>query len=439
MRRLLPFAAILALSCAEARVSAPHVWIGRGAAAFEEATPRAERRAETEVLYATDRAKTEDRPDGPVYGGERAPFLRLGRATVRFLPAKDWETLKRVSVSRPATEKLAPVVGARDEIARLGWDYRELTIVDGVAVPTPEAAAREAEHAAKFSAALSGEIADAGRGDVFLYLHGFDNTFDEAVLRLAQLWHYLGRPGVALAYSWPSGSSGLFGYSYDRESGEYTVGHLKALLRLLGEHPSVERVHVIAHSRGADVCITALRELGYVLRGEGRRGPEALKLKTLVLASPDVDEEVFEQRFVREGVYTAAEKTVVYFSSYDLAIELASVVFGSRRRVGALRIGDFTGASLAFLAGVPQLEFVDSRVPSVGAGHDYLFTQPAAMSDLILLLREQAGLEPAGGRPLTAHEHLRGVRILDAGYLRPPDDDRPPTRRRDDVSVELEP
>ena len=45
--------------------------------------------------------------------------------------------------------------------------------------------------------------------------------------------------------------------AHDRESGEFTVYHLKQCLRAVAACPDVERVHLIAHSRGTDVTISA--------------------------------------------------------------------------------------------------------------------------------------------------------------------------------------
>ena len=51
------------------------------------------------------------------------------------------------------------------------------------------------------------------------------------------------------------------GYNVDRESGEFAVHHLKQAIRLIADTPGVEKLHLLAHSRGTDVLVTALREL----------------------------------------------------------------------------------------------------------------------------------------------------------------------------------
>src|SRR6202012_1086510 len=117
---------------------------------------------------------------------------------------------------------------------------------------------------------------------------------------MADLWHFLGRRGVPIAYSWPAGSTGALAYFYDRESSEFTVYHLKQMLRLVASCPEVQRVHIIGHSRGTDVVVSALRELHLEIRGSGRQTRDVLKLQTVVLAAPDLDVDVIIQRLTTD-------------------------------------------------------------------------------------------------------------------------------------------
>ena len=95
-----------------------------------------------------------------------------------------------------------------------------------------------------------------------LFVHGYANTFQDASFTMGELCHFLGREFVCAIFTWPAGGSrGLFmGYNVDRESGEFAVHHLKQALRLIADTPGVEKLHVLAHSRGTDVMVTALRE-----------------------------------------------------------------------------------------------------------------------------------------------------------------------------------
>src|SRR5438094_218234 len=119
-------------------------------------------------------------------------------------------------------------------------------------------AIREREH---FEIALRERLAQTPQKDVYIFVHGVNNAFDDAVFRAAEVWHFMGRVGVPVAYSWPAGRGGVRGYAYDYESGEFTVGHLRQFIKLVAECPEVERVHVVAHSRGCEIAMSAARDL----------------------------------------------------------------------------------------------------------------------------------------------------------------------------------
>jgi esterase/lipase superfamily enzyme len=268
-----------------------------------------------------------------------------------------------------------------------------------------------------FHQLLRERLAKTPQKDVFIFIHGFNTEFNDAVYRPAEVWHFMGRAGVPVAYTWPAGFSGIRGYAYDRESGEFTIFHLKNFIRAVAACPDVERIHLVAHSRGTDVTITALRELNIEYQAKGESTAEALKLENLVLAAPDLDEDVFMQRFTAENLLEAARRTTIYVSKNDKAIGLADLVFASKRRVGALGPRDFTPAMRQMLAKLPNLQFIECNVKSSSflGSHDYVFNHPAALSDLILVLRDRRPPGKEFGRPL--REPALGVWELNNDYL----------------------
>ena len=194
----------------------------------------------------------------------------------------------------------------------------------------------------------------------YLFVHGYNNTFENGVTTIAQIWHFLGREGVALTYSWPAGRGGLRGYFTDRESGEFTIFHLKQFLRDIVASPDVERLDIIGHSRGTDVVLTAMRELYLEAKGRERDNNDLWKVGNLVLAAPDVDMEVFSQRVGAEGLFALPHRFTVYLSDHDRAIGLSTWLFGSVRRLGRLRKSDLSEEQRARLAEMQNLHLVDA-------------------------------------------------------------------------------
>jgi esterase/lipase superfamily enzyme len=238
--------------------------------------------------------------------------------------------------------------------------------------------------------------------EAFIYIHGFNNTYDYAACVLAEIWHFMGHAGVPIVYTWPAGSpeGALGGYTHDRESGEFTGYHLKQFLKTVASCPDIEKIHLIAHSRGTDVLMTALRELNIEYQTAAKQTRYALKLGNIVLAAADLDMEVFTQRIGAEGLALVAERMTVYVSQSDHAIGIANALFGSKRRLGQLRYDDLTAKQRASLAALPQIQLIDARVSAGLIGHDYFFASPAVSSDLILLLRDNRNAGAENGRPL---------------------------------------
>jgi esterase/lipase superfamily enzyme len=224
---------------------------------------------------------------------------------------------------------------------------------------------------------------------------------------MAQLWHFLGRFGVPIVYAWPAGRGGLRGYATDRESGEFTVFHLKQFLRAIADCPDVERVHIIAHSRGSDVILTALRELTEYYKGTGQRPGEALKLGNLILAAPDIDWQVFAERVAAEQLLAVAERTTIYLSPDDKAIRLATILFDSGRRLGQLFVSDLSNRQRDVLRDLRNLAVVDARIQQGDfLGHGYFYANRAVSSDLILVLRDGRDPGAENGRPLELEESV---------------------------------
>jgi len=122
-----------------------------------------------------------------------------------------------------------------------------------------------------------------------VFVHGFNNRFEDAVYRFAQIVHDSGTDAAPVLFTWPSKGS-ILAYGYDRESAGYSRTALENLLRWLTKNPEVSSVAVLAHSMGNWVTLEALRQMAI------RDGRIAPKIRTVLLAAPDVDvDNAFEQ------------------------------------------------------------------------------------------------------------------------------------------------
>jgi esterase/lipase superfamily enzyme len=236
--------------------------------------------------------------------------------------------------------------------------------------------------------------------EIYLYVHGYNNNFEDAAAVIAQLWHFLGREGLPVFYTWPAGFGGARGYFRDRESGEFTIFHLKTYLRTLAGTRGLEKLHILAHSRGTDVILTALRELHLENGSDPEKTRKALKLGNLILAAPDLDTEVLGMRVAAEMVHRVPERLTIYISPDDAAIGLAGWLFGSIRRLGRLTINLVSEKEEKGLIEEPTLELIEADIKAGMIGHSYFYSNPAVSSDVILVLRDNLDPGAENGRPL---------------------------------------
>jgi esterase/lipase superfamily enzyme len=168
--------------------------------------------------------------------------------------------------------------------------------------------------------------ATSGR-DVLIYIHGYNQTFENAVLDAARLSDGIKFTGETMAFSWPSRAK-LTEYNFDRESATWSRDALDQVLEDLLASPTIGRVNIVAHSVGTMLTTEALRQL-YARLGDYA----ADRVGAIVLASPDIDMDVFTAAIPKIGPLAA--KITIITATDDRALAVSRFVNGSTTRVGA--------------------------------------------------------------------------------------------------------
>jgi esterase/lipase superfamily enzyme len=165
-----------------------------------------------------------------------------------------------------------------------------------------------------------------GSRDGMLWIHGYNNTLTDAVLRLAQFVEDSGYPGIPMLYSWASQGKAT-GYIYDLNSALIARDWLEQVPDLL-TFGSIEGLDVVAHSMGNLVAMEAIR--GIAWRG---RFNTSRKLRNIVLASPDIDIDLFAAQLSRIPV--EERNFFVLVSTDDEALALSQTL-ARRPRLGQI-------------------------------------------------------------------------------------------------------
>jgi esterase/lipase superfamily enzyme len=162
---------------------------------------------------------------------------------------------------------------------------------------------------------------------VLVFVHGFNNRFEDAVFRFAQFVHDSGVEAqvVPVLFTWPS-KARVLAYGYDRESVEYSRDELESGLRFLAKDPEVGEITVLAHSMGNWVTLEALRQMAI------RDGKVAQKIHNVILAAPDVGVAVAYKQI--DQIYALGARRPKFFlvtSEDDKALAISRGVWGEQR------------------------------------------------------------------------------------------------------------
>ena len=235
---------------------------------------------------------------------------------------------------------------------------------------------------------------------VFVFVHGFNNNFQESLFRLAQLQADAKIDGIPILFSWPSQGQ-VAAYAADKDAATYSREYLVALLKTLARSPGVGDILLVGHSMGAMLTADALQQL----RVEGQNQVIA-RLGRVVLAAPDINAQTFRAQVQTIG--PLRPPLLVLVSKDDGALRISSLLDdGAVPRAGALDVNNPVVQEAALKAKVQvvdisQLESRDGlrhdQFISVAVLYSQLQSQAGpqrAMAGTFVLKGDTATLQPA--------------------------------------------
>lgn len=247
-----------------------------------------------DMLVATTRMPTKD--PGQLYSGERGQQVSLNRIVVSIPPEKQ---RKIGEIQWPAHTPADPA--------------REFAVLNVQSVASDRAALawfRENRNTKK---------------EAVIFVHGFNTTYAEAVFRFAQLAHDTGVNAAPVLFTWPSRAN-VFDYLYDKESTNFSRRALEDLILQAASSPDVGNITIVAHSMGTWLTMEALR--GVAMRAHS----VPAKIRNVVLASPDIDIDVFDRQMADMG--PRRPDFLVLTSTADKALDASRWISGGVDRLG---------------------------------------------------------------------------------------------------------
>ena len=240
---------------------------------------------------------------------------------------------------------------------------------------------------AAFEGRVGGAARRSGKGSAALFVHGFNVSFPEGLFRLAQLAADSNISGVPILFSWPS-QARILDYATDKESATFSRDGLTEVLEQVTALSSVRSVLVFGHSMGGWLTMEALRQLS--LTGKQK----ALRKLNVILAAPDIDEDVFASQV--ETVGPLNPPMMIMVSGDDIALRASRILQGNHQRAGAF---DITDPDVVEAARAMNVLLVDiSAVSSVDALNHSRYASMAAIYRELDEYDSQIGLrrQPGG-------------------------------------------
>ncbi|AMM86467.1 alpha/beta fold hydrolase [Martelella sp. AD-3] len=252
------------------------------------------------------------------------------------------------------------------------------------------------KHTALSKAAFDARIGRAaratGNGVAGVFVHGFNVSFQEGLFRMAQLAADTNVSGVPILFSWPS-QARLLDYATDKESATFSRDGLTDVLDQVTALSSVRSVMLFGHSMGGWLTMEALRQLSLE---DNRR---ALGKLNVILAAPDIDEDVFAAQV--DVIGPLDPPLLVMVSGDDRALGFSRFIQGNRQRAGQL---DITDPEVLEMAERKNVALVD--ISSVSSRDALNHSRYAALAAIYPELDEDTELGSMARRP--------GARFLDA-------------------------
>lgn len=318
--------------------------------------------ATMQVYYGTDRQFSPNKPPAETFGEARAE--------------KEKVSLGFVEVSIPVNHKYGNIELPSVFNIMMTPDPDEYIVVKSITQLNSDV----------FFKSLASRVSRSPKKDMFVFIHGYNNTFEEAAQRTAQLAFDLKFPGASVFYSWPSET--LLRYAIAEKNVEWSLQHLTQFLREISQKSGATEIHLIAHSMGNRALTNALSIFAQT------KSLRPQTFKNVIFAAPDVDQTAF--RKIEPAVRSMTKNLTLYSSNNDKALAISSRLHDAPR-LGQAGLSTYVSK---------QFDTVDaSAVDSSMLGHAYYGDNPSVVDDIVKVVMESL---PVYRRSLTVQTKQSG-------------------------------
>lgn len=316
------------------------------------------------IYYATDRARTGNAEAADFYGGYRNTELELGSAEVTIPAAHKPGQLEKPSIWS----------------FEISADPEHHVILKSVTPGMPDGV----------FAAMRADQQLSGSEEAFVFVHGYNVTFENAARRTAQMAFDMNFTGLPILYSWPSAGS-VMSYISDTAAVNLSGRRLTHFLDDVAAKSGAKRIHLVAHSMGNRALTDAL-EL-FALRHAG----EKPAFDQVLFTAPDLDAGLFAE--MAKTIRPVANRMTLYASDKDWALAVSRKLHGDAPRAGqggegVLRATEFDTVDM-------------TQIGDDMLAHSYFANNPSALSDILALFWRN--MPPEGRCGMVQPEDRAGI------------------------------
>jgi esterase/lipase superfamily enzyme len=204
----------------------------------------------------------------------------------------------------------------------------------------------------------------------FIFVHGYNTSFEDAALRTAQLAFDIHLPITPIMFSWSSNNSAV-AYPSDEDRVQLAIPAFIDFLKRVAQKGHFRKIHLIAHSMGNRLVSLAMLQMA--------NEKVDLKIDQVIMAAPDIYVNLFQLNLA-SAIAQKVNHITIYTASNDLAL-MASKAFHNDLRLGEI--------------GKPPPSYVFNKIDIIDSftqkfdlwGHDRFARSPAIINDIDLILK----------------------------------------------------
>lgn len=314
--------------------------------------------AVVKVYFATDRQRDVGKPPARRFSGQRSTGMSSGNGG-----GDGPLSYGSCDISIPRDHRM----GQLESPSLWRLEFREDPAKHVVLL------AADVQDRENFFAALKTQVRASAGKSAFVFVHGFNVSFEDAARRTGQMAYDLGFDGAPVFYSWPS-QGDIAGYTIDENNIEWSTPHITAFLADFLASTDAAQVYLVGHSMGSRGLTRAVADL------LAAQPLLAQKITEIILSAPDIDAAIFKHD-IAPKLAGGRNPVTLYASSQDLALAASKAVHGYPRA------GD-SGAGMLIVAGVETIDA--TGVDTSFMKHSYFAEKRSALSDMFYLIRNNA-------------------------------------------------